>query len=80
MISLIVSAAKKDWQIKGRNDDANEGGIRTRRLNLGRAVLEKKAAPLSPHNVKKEKKGRFVRPFLLLRPRKGMLLLTLLPL
>ena len=48
MISLFVSAAKKDWQIKGRNGyDENEGSFRTRRLNLGRVVLEKKLRSLS---------------------------------
>ena len=62
MISLFVSAAKKDWQIKGRNGyDENEGSFRTQRLNLGRAVVEKSSALLC-HYVKKEgrKEGRAV--------------------
>ena len=80
MISLFVSAAKKDWQIKGRNGyDENEGSFRTQRLNLGRAVVEKSSALLC-HYVKKEgRKGRFVRPFLR-RQRECCFFLTLLPL
>ena len=76
MISLFVSAAKKDWQIKGRNGyDENEGSFRTQRLNLGRAVVEKSSALLC-HYVKKE--GRKEGPFRasISAAAEGMLLLS----
>ena len=80
MISLFVSAAKKDWQIKGRNGyDENEGSFRTQRLNLGRAVVEKSSALLC-HYVKKEgrKEGRKEGPFRasISAAAEGMLLLS----